>query len=79
MCAHVSCSAAVLFTCALVRSRPDCNEGVKCKTRSVVTNSKMLGGLGQTRNTLEKEGQQEAQSKPGSRLCRTYSQGALRR
>ncbi len=67
MCPCVSCSAAVLFTCTLVRSRPGSNEGVKCETRSVGTNSKMLGGPEQTRNTLEKEGQREAQSKPGSR------------
>jgi hypothetical protein len=63
----VSCSAAVLFACTLVRSRPDSNEGVKCETRAVGTNSKMLGGPRQIRNTLEKEDQQEAQSKPGSR------------
>ncbi len=34
----------MLFTCALVRSHPDSNEGFKCETRSVGTNSKMLGG-----------------------------------
>jgi hypothetical protein len=66
-CPCVSCSVVMLFTCTLVRSRPDSNERVKCETRSVGTNSKMLGGLGQTGNTLEKEGQREAQSKPGSR------------
>ncbi len=34
----------MLFSCALVRSHPDSNEGVKCETRSVGTNSKILGG-----------------------------------
>ncbi len=60
----MSCSAAVLFSCTLVRSCPDSNEGVKCGTRAVETNSKMLGGPGQIRNTVEKEDRQEAQSKP---------------
>jgi hypothetical protein len=69
---RVSCSAAMLFTCTLVRSRPDSNEGVKCETCSVGTNSKVLGGPGQTRNILEKEDRQEAQSKPGSRPLRLY-------
>ncbi len=55
VCPCVSCSAAVLYTCTLVRSRPDSNEGVKCETWSVGTNSKILGGPGQTRNTLEKK------------------------
>jgi hypothetical protein len=62
----VSCSAVMLFTCTLVRSRPYSNEGVKCETRSVRTNSKILGGLEETKNILEKENQQEVQSKPGS-------------
>ncbi len=39
----VSCSIVVLFTCTLVRSRPDSNEGVRCETRSVRINSKILG------------------------------------
>jgi hypothetical protein len=38
------CKTVVLFTCTLMRSRPDSNEGVKCETRSVGTNSKILGG-----------------------------------
>jgi hypothetical protein len=66
----VPCSAAVLFTCTLVRSRPDSNERVKCETRSFGTTSKRLGVPGQTGNILEKEDQQEAQSNPGSRLSR---------
>jgi hypothetical protein len=32
----------MLFTCTLVRSCPDSNEGVRCETRSVGTNSKIL-------------------------------------
>jgi hypothetical protein len=38
----MSCSVVVLFTCTLVRSHPDSDEGVKCETRSVGTNSKIL-------------------------------------
>jgi hypothetical protein len=79
VCQYVSCSAAVLFTCTIMRSRLDSNEGVECETWSVGTNSKMLGGPGQTRNTLEKEGQHQAQSKPESWPWRTYSRGAPRR
>jgi hypothetical protein len=67
VCPCVSCSVVLLFTCTLVRSRPDSNEGVKCEIRSVGANSKILDGPGQTRNTLGKGDQQEAQSKPGSR------------
>ncbi len=63
----VSCSVVMLFTCKLVRNHPDGNEGVKCEIRSVGTNSKILDGPGQTRSTLGKGDQQEAQSKPGSR------------
>ncbi len=44
VCPCVSCSVVMLFTCTLVRSRPDSNEGVRCETRSVGTNSKILDG-----------------------------------
>jgi hypothetical protein len=72
----VSCSATMLFTCTLVRSRPDSNEGVTCETQSIGTSSKMLGGPGQTRNILGKEDQQEAQSKPRSRLKDIFARGS---
>ncbi len=38
----MSCSVVVLFTCTLVRSHPDSDEGVKCETRSIGINSKIL-------------------------------------
>jgi hypothetical protein len=59
VCSCVSCSVAVLFTCTLGRSCPDSYEGVKCETRSIGTNSKILGGPGQTRNILEKKDQEK--------------------
>ncbi len=75
----VSCSVVMLFTCTLVRSCPERNEGVGCETRSVRTNSKILDEPWQTRNTFGEGDQKEAQSKPGSRPWRMYLQGALRR
>jgi hypothetical protein len=58
----------MLFTYLYVSEKPpDGNEGVKCETRYVGTNSKILDGPGQTRSKLGKGDQQEAQSKPGSR------------
>jgi hypothetical protein len=63
----VSCRVVMLFTCTLVRSRPDSNEGVRCETRSVGTNSNILDEPWQTRNTFREGDQKEAQSKPGSR------------
>ncbi len=63
----------MLFTCALVRSHPNGNEGVKCEIRSVGTNSKILDGPGQTRNAFGNGTPQEAQSKPDrgheGRIC----------
>ncbi len=50
----VSCSDVTLFTCTLVRSRLERNEGVGCETQSVGTNSKILDEPWQTRN-LERE------------------------
>jgi hypothetical protein len=41
VCPCESCSAAMFFTCTLVRSCPDSNERVKCETWSVGTNSKI--------------------------------------
>ncbi len=77
---NVPCSVAMLFTCTLVRSHPvSNNEGVKWETWSVGTNSKTLGGLEQTRNTLGKQNRHEAQFKPGSRPWRTHLRGAPRR
>jgi hypothetical protein len=76
---YMWCSAAMLFTCALVISRPVSKEGAECETWAVGTNSKILGGPDQTRNILGKENQQEAQSNPGSRPGRTYLRGAPRR
>ncbi len=45
----------MLFTCTLVRSRPDSNEGVRCETRSVGTRSKILVGRSKQETHLERE------------------------
>ncbi len=42
MCAHMSCSSIMLFTCTLVRSPPDSMEGIRCETRPVEINSMIL-------------------------------------
>ncbi len=67
VCPCVSCSVVMLFTCTSVRSHPDSNEGVRCETQSIGTNSKILDEPWQTRNTFGEGDQKEAQSKPGSR------------
>ncbi len=69
---YVSCKAAMLFICTLVRSCPASDEGVQCETCSIGANSKILGGPEQTKNILGRENQEEAQFKPGSRPWRTY-------
>jgi hypothetical protein len=43
MCVHKCHSIVVLFTCTLVRSHPDSNEGVRCETRPIGISSKILG------------------------------------
>ncbi len=62
MCIRVCvlCSAVMLFTCALVISRPASKEGVGCETWAVGTSSKILGGPEQTRNILGRENQHMA-------------------
>ncbi len=42
----VSCNVVMLFTCLLVRSHPDSKEGVRCETRPIEINSKILVGHG---------------------------------
>jgi hypothetical protein len=69
VCPCVSCSVVKLFTCTLVRSRPDSNKGDRCETRSVGTHSKILDEPWQTRNTFGEGDQKEAQSKPRARPC----------
>ncbi len=55
MCPCVSCNIVMLFTCTLVRSHPDNKEGVRCETRFVEMNSKILGWTGQQDACSEKE------------------------
>jgi hypothetical protein len=43
MCAHVSCSVVMLFTCTLVRSYPDSKRSVRCETRPLEISGKILG------------------------------------
>ncbi len=70
MCPCVLYSVVGLFTCTLVRSHPDSNEGDKCETRSIWDKQQdkqdTEWGVA-TRNARGVEGQMEAQSKPRSR------------
>jgi hypothetical protein len=63
----VSYSVVVLFTCTLVRSYPDSNEGDKCEIRSIRDKQQDTEWGVATRNARGVEGQKEAQSKPRSR------------
>jgi hypothetical protein len=55
MCACVSCSVVMLFTCTSVGSHPDRKEGVRCEIRSVEINSKILGAAWQQEICSERE------------------------
>ncbi len=39
----MSCNVVMLFTCTLVRSHPDSKESIRCETRPIEINSKILG------------------------------------
>jgi hypothetical protein len=55
ICSRVSCNVVMLFTCTLVRSHPDSKEGVRCETRSIEINSKILGWTWQQDACSERE------------------------
>jgi hypothetical protein len=67
VCPCVSYSVVGLFTCTLVRSHPDSNEGDECETRSIWDKQQDTKRGLTTQNARGVEGQKETQSKPGSR------------
>jgi hypothetical protein len=69
----------ILFTCAPVLSRLVVKGGYMRGTLIVGTNSKIMGGPGQTKKTHVEESWQGAQSNPRTRPGWTFSQGASRK
>ncbi len=69
----------ILFTGELVLSRLVVEGGCTRETGIVGTNSKILGGPGQTKKIHAEESWQEAQSNPRTRPRWKYSRGASRK